>query len=131
MLGAGCWGFRIVDCALQGHRSDGGDYLPVAIGRHRGDKRRRRIAAEFGQTSRQEIAKSDKDFAPLCLHPDPGLLGNARGNHHPTEELFLGEVAIPPVATRPRFVDKEQALALALELTNQFVDIALPGAERP
>jgi hypothetical protein len=57
--------------------------------------------------------------------PVPSLFGDYGGRDDPTDIAFSAERAIEPVATRPRFVDKDQVLSLGVELVDELVEITL------
>lgn len=85
---------------------------------------------------RREIARPQPPrqwhgIAPVGLHAVARFLGNARRGYHPTKEVLLRQVPIPPVPTRPRFVDEVPFLPFRLQLPHQLIDIALPGPARP
>src|SRR2546422_10074337 len=57
--------------------------------------------------------------------------GDQRRRDDRATEPPAGQVAIEPVPAGPRLVDKDERGALRLEPPDQFVDVALPGADRP
>jgi hypothetical protein len=57
-----------------------------------------------------------------------GLLWEPWGGHHPAAERFLGKITIKPVPTGTGLIDEAQMLGLGQELTDQSVDVTLPGA---
>jgi hypothetical protein len=85
----------------------------------------------WGKIPGPEQPRQLHSIAPVRLDSVARLLGNARRGHHPTFEILLGQVPIQPVPARPRFVDQVQRLALRLQLADQFVEVALPGPDRP
>lgn len=52
-----------------------------------------------------------------------------RGDH-PAGETSLAQVAIQPISAGARLVDKEELFSFALEFADEFVDVALAGADR-
>jgi hypothetical protein len=61
----------------------------------------------------------------LVLTRSPGFLGNQGGRHDAADLAFLGQIAVEPRATRPRFIDKDEVRAFGLQPANKFIDIAL------
>ena len=43
----------------------------------------------------------------------------------------LRQIAVPPVAARPGFVDEHEVFGLRVQLSNQWVEVALAGADSP
>jgi hypothetical protein len=64
----------------------------------------------------------------IGFHPVAGLFRHQRRRHHPAPMAFLGQVTLPPGATRPRFLDKAQMCGLGWHLSNAVITIGLPGA---
>jgi hypothetical protein len=59
----------------------------------------------------------------------PSLLGNEGGCHHPAVVVFVPQITIEPVATRPRFVDKDQVCGLGLHVSDELVNVTMAGAD--
>jgi hypothetical protein len=57
-----------------------------------------------------------------------GLFGNQRGRHHPAIVVFLGQIALEPIATGTGFVDEDQMFGFGLDLSGELIDVALTGA---
>jgi hypothetical protein len=41
---------------------------------------------------------------------------------------FLGQIAIEPVPTGSRFIDKDQVLGFCLQLADELINVGVPGA---
>jgi hypothetical protein len=72
---------------------------------HLGDRDRREVsrAHQAGQLER---------IAAVCVDPIPGLFRDQRGSHDPAVIAFLSQIALEPISTRTRFVDKDKAFGL-------------------
>jgi len=59
----------------------------------------------------------------------PRLLRDQRWRHDPAVIALFGRIAIEPIPTRPRFVDKDEAFGLRLQLPYKFIEVALARAD--
>ena len=64
------------------------------------------------------------------LAPVPGFLGHLEGSNHPILKVLLGQVGVPPISTRPRFVHKVQRLPFRLQFPDHLGDVTLARADR-
>jgi hypothetical protein len=60
-----------------------------------------------------------------------GLLGEQGGRHDPADLALGGQIALEPIATRPRCRDKDEVGAFGLQPANKFIDIALARPDVP
>ena len=59
------------------------------------------------------------------------LLRDQRWGHDPTDQFFLGEIAIKPVPAGSSFVDKDQRFRFRGERADELVNVALASTETP
>ena len=59
-----------------------------------------------------------------------GLLRDQGRGDDPAAVAFFGQIAIEPIAAGAGFIDKDELLALGLQLPDELVDITLPGPDR-
>jgi hypothetical protein len=62
------------------------------------------------------------------FHPIARLLRDERGGHDPADVAFLRAIAVEPIPTWTRFIDKDQLMAFGLQLAHEPIDVALPRA---
>jgi hypothetical protein len=54
---------------------------------------------------------------------------NQRGSDDPAEQVLLREIAIEPVSAWSLFIDKGQACGVGLKLSDELINVGLPGAD--
>jgi hypothetical protein len=59
-----------------------------------------------------------------------GLLRDQGRGDDPAAVAFWGQLAIEPIAAGAGFIDKDELLALGLQVPDEPVDITLPGPDR-
>lgn len=70
------------------------------------------------------------DSEGLVAQAAVGFLGDSpHEGDDPAGQLLLGEVAIEPAATGAGFINKGQIRGLGGELLQEFIDVALAGAD--
>jgi hypothetical protein len=65
----------------------------------------------------------------VSLDAIASLFGNQGRGDDPADVASFGKITIEPGATRPRFIDKDQVLGLGWPLSNELINIGLPGAD--
>jgi len=61
-----------------------------------------------GQVPRAHQSGQCDGIATVGVDPIPWFGGDQRGSDHPADMAFVGERAVEPIPTRPRFIDKDQ-----------------------
>jgi hypothetical protein len=82
------------------------------------------------QVPRTEEPRQREGIAPIGLHFVARLLGNQRGRDHVAGKALAGQVAVQVIAARAGLVGEYERRRLALQPSNQFVEIALACADR-
>ena len=60
--------------------------------------------------------------------PIARLLRDERWGHDPADVAFRREIAVEPIPTWTRFIDKDQMIAFGLPLADEHVDVAWTSA---
>jgi hypothetical protein len=63
------------------------------------------------------------------VDPVARFFGHEGGGDDPADMPFLREIAIEPVPTGSRFIDKNQMLGFGLQLADEVVDVTLACAD--
>jgi hypothetical protein len=66
----------------------------------------------------------------VSLDAIASLFGNQGRGDDPAVMALFRQITLEPGATRPRFIDKDQVLGRGLHLSNELINIGLPGADR-
>ena len=82
-----------------------------------------------GEVAAAHEAGECDGIAAVGFHAVAGLFGNERGGDDPAGEFFPGQVAIQPVAAGTGLVDEDQSGGFGFQCADQFIDIALAGAD--
>jgi hypothetical protein len=91
---------------------------------------------DLGDVDGGEVARTPQPgqlagIAAVGVDPVPGLFRNQCGCDHPTVMPRLGQIALPPIAARPGFVDQDAVCGLRVQLSNQLVEVTRAGVDRP
>jgi hypothetical protein len=65
----------------------------------------------------------------ISFHVVACVLWDQGGGHDPAAALFLGQITRAPVPTGTGLIDEEQRLGLGQALTDQGLEVTLPGAD--
>src|SRR5262249_37807092 len=77
------------------------------------------------EVSRARQAGQFERISAVSFYPISGFFGDERRGDDPAAIAFLGEVAVEPVATGARFIDKDKLWAFRLHLANEFINVTL------
>jgi hypothetical protein len=89
---------------------------------HRGD-------IDRGQITRAPQARQVDGVIAVSLDALAGLLGQQGRGDDPTAGASVGQITSAPVATRRRFIDKDQVWGLGWHLPTEVITIGLPRAK--
>jgi hypothetical protein len=92
------------------------------------------LVLDLGDIDRSEIPRAQQPgelygVTSISFDAVAGFLWEQWGGHDPTAELFLGKITIKPIPTGTSLIDEEQMLGFGQELTDQGIDVTLPGAD--
>jgi hypothetical protein len=93
---------------------------------------------DLGDIDRREVSRAHQASQLECsaavrFDPLPGLLRDQRRSDDPAVIAFFGQIALEPIATRTRFIDKDEAFGLRWQLPNKCIKVTracADGAER-
>ncbi len=92
------------------------------------------LVLDLGNVDRVEVTGTQQagerdGVAAIGLDPIPRPLRDERGGDRMAGQLLAGEIAVQPVAARAGLVGEQQAAGLRFQGADQFIDIALAGAD--
>ncbi len=72
-----------------------------------------------------------RGVAAIGLDAVAGAAWDHRWGDDAAGQVFLGEVAVQPVAARTGFVDESESVRFRVQFANELVDVAAVGADLP